>query len=510
MLAVKICGLMASATWTGLRDDPAHIAQLRSALWSAGYNTDKIAALLGGDRQHLQPDPAQAILLNRQLPAGHALSTLARLFLLALPVTRDDAAAALAPLSLDSAEHLGIVQEAPGGVEGAIRITPYEQFLVASSRVPDMNAVERDHVMGVTRSTINLANLTIRKPVDQTLDLGCGTGFQSLFAARHSSRVIATDINPRALEFTRFNARVNGIDNIECREGSFFEPVAGETFDLIVSNPPFVISPETNLLFRDGGMAGDELSRVVLAGVPAALRDGGFATVLVSWGRKAGDQWDATPRRWLTGCGCDAWILHQASQPALMHSASWHQPLAPSDLAAYERGIDRWTSYITGLGFDSIAYGGVILRRRRGTNWMRAEDLPETSVGPSGDHLLRMTAAQDLLSGMPDRRSLLDERLKLVGSHRLDQALVCRNGEYVVEQAVLQLTDGLTFRANVDAFNAYLVTRLDGSRTLRQAVAEAAAATAPGEADASEIEAAALRSVRRMVELGFLLTNPSK
>ncbi|HET7465468.1 MAG TPA: methyltransferase [Candidatus Dormibacteraeota bacterium] len=499
---------MATASLS-LRDDPTHVAQLRSALWSAGYNTGKVSEMLGADGQHLQPDPAQAVLLRRQLPAGKPLSTLIQLFILTLPVSRHDAAAALAPLSLDSARQLGLVQEFGDHVEGAVRITPYERFLFASSRVPDMDAVERDHVMGITRSSINLANLTIRRPVDLTLDLGCGTGFQSLFASRHSSKVIATDINPLAIRFTRFNARLNAVDNIECREGSFMEPVAGEQFDLIVSNPPFVISPDTNFLFRDSGLPGDDLSRQVLADVAGALREGGMATVLISWGRKTGEGWADAPRRWVEGNGCDAWILHQITQPALMHSASWHQQLAPVDLAAYDRGVGRWTEYINGLGFDAIAYGAVILRRRHGANWIRTEDLPDPTAAPAGEHLLRMTEAEDLLAAMPDKRSLLDLKLTLARSHRLDQALVCTDGSYTVEQAVLHLTEGLPFRANVDAFNAYLVTRLDGTRTLREAIAEAAGAATPG-VEIQELEAAALRSVRRMVELGFLLINGSK
>src|SRR5215472_5573982 len=263
---------MATAASTRLRDDAAHIAQLRSALWSAGYNAAKVADVLGADSQHLQPDPAQAILLQRQLPGG-TLSTLIRLFVLGVPVSRDEAASALAPLTLVRAHHLGVVQDSEDGraIDAAIRITPYGEFLFACSRVPDLHAVERDHVMGVTRSSINLAGLTIRRPVDLTLDLGCGSGFQSLIASRHSSRVIATDINPTAIQFTRFNARLNAVDNVECREGSFMEPVAGESFDLIVSNPPFVISPESSLLFRDSGMRGDELSRRVVADAAAAL-----------------------------------------------------------------------------------------------------------------------------------------------------------------------------------------------------------------------------------------------
>src|SRR5437773_1054559 len=375
---------MATATWTGLRDDPTHIAQLRSALWSAGYQTGRVSEVLGAERQHLQPDPAQAILLKRQLPSGEPLSTLIRLFILALSSSRDEAARALAPLSLDSAEHLGVIRETAGGeVEGAIRITPHSDFLFACSRVPDLEAVERDHVMGVTRSSINLAGLTLRRPVDLTLDLGCGCGFQSLFASRHSSRVIATDINPLAIRFAQFNARLNGVDNIECREGSYLEPVAGEAFDL-------------------------------------------------------------------------------------------------------------------------IAYGGVILRRREGKGWMRSEELPEMLVESAGEQLQRMTAAQDLLVGMKDKRALLDEKLALVKTHRLDQSLVCRDGAYSVERAVLHLTEGLTFRANVDPFNAYLVTRLDGSRTLREAIAETVRAVAMTGVESDDVESAALRSLRRMFELGFL------
>ena len=53
---------------------------------------------------------------------------------------------------------------------------------------------------------------------------------------------------------------LNGVANIEFRAGSFFEPANGEQFDLVVSNPPYVISPETELIFRDSGKLGDSVS----------------------------------------------------------------------------------------------------------------------------------------------------------------------------------------------------------------------------------------------------------
>lgn len=104
-------------------------------------------------------------------------------------------------------------------------------------------------------------------------------------------------------------------------------------------------------------------------------------------------------------------------------------------------------------------------RRQAAHNWIRAEELPDTLVDPAGEHLLRMTAAQDLLVGMKGKRALLDEKLALVRSHRLDQALVCTNGSYTVERAVLHLTEGLAFRANVERVTPITWSRSTASRS---------------------------------------------
>jgi len=492
-----------------LRQDPAWIAQLRSAFWAAGYHTAKVAEAMGADAEHLQPDPAQALLVKRELPAAAPLSTLIQLFILGQVVAEAAAVRALAPLTLDHALELGVIREAPAGLEGAVRITPYSEFLFACSRVPDVNAIERDHVMGVTRSSINLANLTIRRPVELALDLGTGSGFQAMFTARHASRVIAVDINPVALEFTGFNARLNGIDNVETRQGSYLEPVQGTGFDLVVSNPPFVISPDASFLYRDSNQPGDELSRQIVRDVPEVLNEGGTATLLVSWGRRPGDDWDAVPSGWVKDNGCDAWVFHQASQSTIAHAASWHQPLAQRDLPAYDAAVERWTRYVRELGYEAIAYGAVLLRRRHGSNWVRTEELPERDAGRASDQLQRMMAAQDLLSRLGDRKALLEERLALVPNHHLDQTLRVQGGSYAIERALLQLDDGLPFRASVDAFNAYLLTRLDGTRSLRQAIADALEAVSQGQVDQEDVEGAALRATRRMLELGFLTRAPS-
>ena len=99
-----------------------------------------------------------------------------------------------------------------------------------------------DFVLGVSSASSTLAQLTVRAPVARALDLGTGCGVQSLHLARHAGQVVATDLNPRALALAEMTAMINSVE-IDLRQGNLYEPVAGERFDLITSNPPYVMSP---------------------------------------------------------------------------------------------------------------------------------------------------------------------------------------------------------------------------------------------------------------------------
>ena len=80
--------------------------------------------------------------------------------------------------------------------------------------------------------------------MERALDVGTGNGIQAVLASRHAGAVVATDVSERALAFAEFNCDLNDADNVELRLGSFLEPAAGERFGLVVSNPPFAISPD--------------------------------------------------------------------------------------------------------------------------------------------------------------------------------------------------------------------------------------------------------------------------
>ena len=122
---------------------------------------------------------------------------------------------------------------------------------------------------GVQPPSTVLARLTVRRPVARALDVGTGCGIQAILASRHAERVVATDVSERALAFAQFNLAVNGIENVELRQGSFLEPVEGERFDLVVANPPYVVSPENDLVFRDSGLGRDRVSEQIVVTFPA-------------------------------------------------------------------------------------------------------------------------------------------------------------------------------------------------------------------------------------------------
>ena len=199
------------------------------------------------------------------------LATAIRLFFLERPVARDDVESALGARAVDAlARATSLARVDKQTVEPLARIAPVGTILLASDRLSTDPTRDPPDYVSTYSPTARLCDLLTPRPwVARALDVGTGNGVQALLAAGHSEHVVATDVNPRALAFTELNAALSGIDNVESRSGSLFEPVAGERFDLIVCNPPFVVSPERRWTYRDGCARG---RRALGAG---RARDGG-------------------------------------------------------------------------------------------------------------------------------------------------------------------------------------------------------------------------------------------
>ena len=251
--------------------DTGLVGELRDVLVAAGYDGPAVREALDV-RGELLMRPADMPLLLRRLEGREPLGTLTTLLVLGAPIEQAEVARAFAPIRVEQLVSLGLVETGGGLVRAPVRLIPHEDVLIASD--PTGEEQPPSHVAGIHNASVTLAQLTVRRPVEAALDVATGCGIQAILAARHSGRVVATDLNERALNFASFNAALSGAENVELRAGSYFEPAAGERFGLAVCNPPYVISPENDYLFRDSELAGDAVSEQVVHGLPAHARGG--------------------------------------------------------------------------------------------------------------------------------------------------------------------------------------------------------------------------------------------
>jgi methylase of polypeptide subunit release factors len=446
---------------------------LGSVLRDAGYEEGRIHEAIGADGR-LGRGAAFAL---AGLRSGR-LATLGALFLAGAAVPEGAAAAALAPLKIDELEADGLAVRGPEGVRATVRVEEYQGVLVASDR-DDAHPAD-DYVLEVGPSSRAAAALTVRKPVDRALDPCSGNGVQALLLRAHAANVVATEISPRAVGFARFNAELNGLDAIDWRLGNLLEPVEGESFGVITCNPPFVIGPGGEPLYRDARRPADEVSRTVAAGAARLLEEGGFATVVCNWISRKDEPWHKPPERWLDGSGCDLLLLRLSTEEALDYAAGWSAGVLQREgQDAYVAAVERHRDHLAELGAEKVTAGVIVLRRRNGPVWRRREILSTAPRGSGSAQLLRIFEAEDFLVGLGDERDLLDEVLEPAPGARLVGSLRYAEGGYVPRVAQMALDEGIGLDGRISVAAAPAVERLDGRSTLREVLGDSAEGTLP-------------------------------
>ena len=326
-----------------------------------GYDEERVERLVRNDGGLGFEDGLAALRLRPE--ADEPLPALVRLFLAREPIPTATAAAALGDLDLAELSRAGLISVRNGVVRARLALQPFEGLVLASDR--SGAKPRRDHVVQIGPATRMLAGLTVRRRVDASLDLGTGSGAQAFLAARHSDRVVGLDLNPRALRLARLNAVLNDVGNVDWRQGDLFEPVRGERFGLVVANPPFVISPVQDLTYRDGGHAGDTLSRAVATGAAEHLAAAGFASILCNWVTEPGADPVDTPRRWLEGSGCDVWALALSTDDPVTYAVRW-SALPGRRAAAIATAAEPWLADYRSRGIEAITTGVLVLRKSSG------------------------------------------------------------------------------------------------------------------------------------------------
>lgn len=415
------------------------IPRLRSDLAAARFSVPGLTGLWGIEAdaalQRNQRVPARRALaaLAAKLGRNEPAATLARLFLLGEPVSRTELDAALPALGAAGAEQLGlVVADGDSGVRPLVDLRPYS-FIDAHGAgswwiVSDLGELAlghplgETHVLGIGGASRTLSGLMMPTRVGRALDIGTGCGIQAMHASRHAEHVVATDISVRALELAALNAELNDIENIEFRLGSLFEPVAGERFDHIISNPPFVITPRAEGVpsyeYRDGGMVGDALVEAVVRGAADHLTPGGVAQLLGNW-EYPGDT-DAFERveRWLTPVAgpaapsstLDAWIIEREVQSPGEYAETWIRDGGTRPGAEFDRLYDAWLNDFDARGVRRVGFGYLLLRRPVSAPTLRRLERMPDALGHNpaglGAHLAECLAAHDWQAATDDAQLL--------------------------------------------------------------------------------------------------------
>lgn len=372
----------------------------REELLAAAYTLDEV-----GDR--LGPAALAGLGRNSSLPTLRALADatddqadLIRFWLLGLRLPAGRVRALHA--DVDALVSSGLVIAEGDDLRADVELKPYgdeaHSFWICADRTPLDGRVappRPDFVLGASPASTTLAQLIPRTPVGSALDLGTGCGIQALHLATHCERVIGTDLNPRALELARITAALSGAA-VEHRLGSLYEPVVGERFDLIVTNPPYVMTPpnRSGLVYREGTEAGDGLMRRVVAEAGRQLNPGGTLIVLGNWAITA-EPWRDRVAGWIPA-GCDALVLQREELDPFEYVELW---LADAGLAGsdeYAQRYREWLDYFETLGITSIGMGWIALRASgRERPEIRCEEWPHLVHQPVGPAFEDFFAAVD-------------------------------------------------------------------------------------------------------------------
>lgn len=494
---------------------PDRADRLRDALLAVDFTADGLLELLGA--------PAYAALARSEtVPALRAtradgpLATLVRLFLLQRPVPRERARTVL---PLDEALADGWVVEDGDAVRATVDVRPYggpegqDWFIVsdlgcAVGGAAGASGHGEGVVLGVGGASTTLAGITVRTPVASALDLGTGSGIQALHAAQHATRVTATDLNPRALEFARLTLALSGAPEADLRTGSLYEPVASETYDLIVSNPPFVISPLASgtggpgarLTYRDGGMGGDDLCRTLVQQAGERLNEGGFAQFLANWQHVEGEHWQERLRSWVPR-GCDAWIVQREVQDVTQYAELWLRDAGDhrDDPERYAARYAAWLDEFEARRTRAIGFGWITLRKSGAPEpSVVVEEWPHPVEQPLGEAVRAHFARQDYLRTRDDAALLADH---FVLAPEVMQEQVGLPGAEDPEHVVLRQNRGMRRATKVDAVGAGFAGVCDG--TLSAGRILDAIAQLMGE-DPVMLRDRTPQAIRLLVEEGFL------
>ena len=472
------------------------------------YTVDAVVSAIGESAHRAlgrnQTTPAARALADRD----DALSCLIRLWLLQQPVAVGALDEALPGLRLPLVR-AGILAVEHDRVRALVDVRPYaaddRTYYICADLTPGLDGqvapTRPDLVLGVSAASTSLAQLTPRTQVGSAMDLGTGCGVQSLHLAQHAERVVATDVSPRAIELAEVTLQLNQTTGVELRQGDLFAPVGEDTFDLITTNPPYVMSPPSagpRLTYREGSLSGDGLVERIVRQGPDRLRSGGTLSVLGNWAHVSGLDWQERLASWIPP-GCDAHVVQRELLDPCEYAEIWLADAGLVGTPGYRRRYAEWLDYFQALGIDAVGLGWILVHRSEAADSsIRIEHWPYAIEQPIAPALI---AEHDgvLASRELSDEDLLAARWELSGDVVLET--VGQPGAADPGNLILRQQGGMQRGAEVDTALGGVVGACDGDLPLGVLI-DSVAVLLEGESQA--LRADLVPRIRRLVVEGFL------
>ncbi|OLO56495.1 DUF7059 domain-containing protein [Actinomyces oris] len=522
---------------------PEQAASLRADLADSGWGVEAVAALLGEAadaalRREIRLPALRAVRAAlADGPAPSPVAVLTALFMLGEPVPATALDAALPRTTAAGAAAIGLVGELDraGCVRARVDLRPHEavddagevRWWVASDlgELVTGRALAPDHVLGVGGAGLTLAGLTPRTRVRTALDLGCGCGIQTLYLLRHAEHVVATDISARALAFTAFNAALAGVSvsgapdagsepvlgsgRLELLRGSLLEPVVGRRFDLIVSNPPFVLTPpavrEAGLPLMEYRDAGGPILPGLVAGLGEHLEPGAVAVMLGNWEHRGTGSWRDAVAAWVPE-ELDAWVIERELQDPVEYATMWLRDggLIPERHAeGFDAALEAWIDDFEARDVRGVGFGYLIVHRPRHPRepWRLLEEVTTSGQGVLGPHIAEVLEVREHLAGLDDE-AVADLRPLLAPDVTEERHLIPGAAEPTV--ILLRQGGGLGRALQASTAVAALAGVADGELSVGQVASAVAALSELNAADGAALRAEMVEAARHLLTTGFL------
>lgn len=413
----------------------------------------------------------------------------------------------LGPQALPIFESLSVVRrlsDDPSRVYADAVLYPQEGLYICSDRTflvethADITLPEDVVYASITRNSGRFVSFLPPDPCESLLELCAGTGIAALIAAqRYARRSWACDLSGRCTHFARFNALLNGIENVQAVQGDLYKPVNGMRFERIVAHPPYVPAEEQRLMFRDGGQDGEQILRGIVEGIPEHLKPGGRVYALSLVTDREGEPIEQRVRKWLGESEFEYDVF-------LVYDDAERRPNAILQAVAEAKGklgqLGPRSKMYERLKVETILYGVIVIerhQRQRAPLTARCQKSPR-----SGNEIIEWFREWQLSAAEPRFQETLTKARPFLGQGvLLTVTHEERNGQLFPVEFRMRAKHPLISDARVEPWVAALIGACDGTRTC----IELFGYLKEEEVITDEMSEDAFRSVlRQLLESGFL------